>query len=98
MQRVVVKPPIQLAVLGAGLIGKRHIEHINTEPEAELYAVVDPAPAGQEIASALGVKWYPNFATIRNVVDTWVACLRQNGLYAPQASPAAIVKTNESSS
>lgn len=64
MQRVVVKLPIQLAVLGAGLIGKRHMEHINMEPEAELYAVVDPAPVGQEIASALGVKWYPNFATM----------------------------------
>lgn len=64
MQRVVVKLPVQLAVLGAGLIGKRHIEHINKEPEAELYAVVDPAPAGQEIASAWGVKWYPNFAAM----------------------------------
>jgi hypothetical protein len=63
MQRVVVKLPVQLAV-GAGLIGKRHIEHINKEPEAELYAVVDPAPAGQEIASAWGVKWYPNFAAM----------------------------------
>lgn len=40
--KVVVKLPIQLAVLGAGLIGKRHMEHINMEPEAELYAVVDP--------------------------------------------------------
>jgi predicted dehydrogenase len=59
-----MKRPIQLAVLGAGLIGKRHIEHIVAEPEAELYAVVDPSPIGQEIASARGVKWYADFASM----------------------------------
>jgi len=55
---------VQLAVLGAGLIGKRHIEHIIAEPGAELYAVVDPSPAGQEVASAKGARWYPNFAAM----------------------------------
>jgi len=55
---------VQLAVLGAGVIGKRHIEHIIAEPRAELYAVVDPSPAGQEVASAKGVRWYPNFAAM----------------------------------
>jgi predicted dehydrogenase len=55
---------VRLAVLGAGLIGKRHIEHIIAEPQAELYAVVDPSPAGQEVASAKGVRWYPNFAAL----------------------------------
>jgi predicted dehydrogenase len=56
--------PIQIAVLGAGLIGKRHIEHIIAEPQAELYAVVDPSPAGKEVATAKGVKWYPNFTAM----------------------------------
>jgi predicted dehydrogenase len=55
---------VQLAVLGAGVIGKRHIERIIAEPRAELYAVVDPSPAGQEVASAKGVRWYPNFAAM----------------------------------
>jgi predicted dehydrogenase len=55
---------IRLAVLGAGLIGKRHIEHIIAEPQSELYAVVDPSAAGQEVASAHGVRWYPNFAAL----------------------------------
>jgi predicted dehydrogenase len=56
--------PVQIAVLGAGLIGKRHIEHIIDEPQADLYAVVDPSPAGQEVATAKGVRWYPNFAAM----------------------------------
>jgi predicted dehydrogenase len=47
MNEMVMKRPVQLAVLGAGLIGKRHIEHIIAEPEAGLYAIVDPSPAGQ---------------------------------------------------
>src|SRR5476649_620607 len=64
MNEIVMKRPVQLAVLGAGLIGKRHIEHIIAEPEAELYAIVDPSPAAREIASAKGVKWYPDFATM----------------------------------
>jgi predicted dehydrogenase len=56
--------PVQIAVLGAGLIGKRHIEHIIAEPQAELYAIVDPSPAGKEVASAKGVRCYPNFAAM----------------------------------
>jgi predicted dehydrogenase len=55
---------VRLAVLGAGLIGKRHIEQIIAEPRAELHAVVDPSPASQEVASAHGARWYPNFAAL----------------------------------
>jgi predicted dehydrogenase len=36
--------PVKLAVIGAGLIGKRHAEHIAREPNAKLIAVVDPTP------------------------------------------------------
>jgi predicted dehydrogenase len=62
MNEIVMKSAVRLAVLGAGLIGRRHIDHIVAEPQAELYAIVDPSPAGQAIASARGVKWYPDFA------------------------------------
>src|SRR5713101_9457376 len=62
--RSVMNNSVQLAVLGAGVIGKRHIEHIIAEPQSELYAVVDPSPAGQEVASVHGVRWYPNFAAL----------------------------------
>jgi predicted dehydrogenase len=56
--------PVRLAVLGAGLIGKRHIEHIIAEPRTELHAIVDPSPAGKEVASAKGANWYPNFTAM----------------------------------
>ena len=47
---------IRLAVAGAGLIGKRHIDAITQCPEAELVGVVDPHSAAAAYASSLGVK------------------------------------------
>lgn len=55
---------VKLAVLGAGLIGKRHIQHVLAEPQAELSAVIDPTPLGREIAQASGVAWFPSFAAM----------------------------------
>jgi predicted dehydrogenase len=55
---------VKLAVLGASLIGKRHIEHVLAEPEAELLAIVDPSPVGKAIAAEKGVGWYSGFAEL----------------------------------
>jgi len=57
----VTAPPVRLAVLGAGLIGKRHIEHVLAQPDAELAAVVDPTPAAKALAEEKGVAWFPSF-------------------------------------
>src|ERR1700693_3094396 len=56
--------PVRLAVLGAGLIGKRHIQHIKAEPEAELLAIVDPSPEARSMALEMNVRWFPSFATL----------------------------------
>lgn len=55
---------VKLAVLGAGLIGKRHIEHVRAAPEAELMAVVDPSPTGRALAEEIGVGWAPSFSAL----------------------------------
>jgi len=55
---------VRLAVLGAGLIGKRHIQHVLAAQRAELLAVVDPMPLGQQIAQETGTKWFPSFAAM----------------------------------
>ncbi len=49
---------IRLAVVGAGLIGKRHINAIAQIPEVELVGVVDPHHEAKTYASSLGVNWY----------------------------------------
>ena len=53
--------PVRLTVMGAGLIGKRHIEHILARPEAVLSSIVDPTPAARELAVSLNVNWFPSF-------------------------------------
>ncbi len=55
---------INLAVLGAGLIGKRHIEHILATPQAALQAIVDPTEAAKALASKLGVAWFPDLTAL----------------------------------
>src|SRR4051812_47063854 len=56
--------PVRLAVIGAGLIGRRHIEHVLNEDCAELLSIVDPSPAAQALAAEKSVDWYPDFATM----------------------------------
>ena len=57
---------IRLAVIGAGAIGRKHIEVIQQTPEAELVALADPSPQAQALAASLGLAWY---ADINNMLD-----------------------------
>jgi predicted dehydrogenase len=59
-----VTTPVRLAVLGAGLIGRRHAEHIAVEPLAALAAIVDPSPVGRALAGGHGVPWFEGFADL----------------------------------
>lgn len=56
--------PVRLAVLGAGLIGKRHIEQIVAAPESVLHAIVDPSPAGRILAEQHRAPWFSDFAAM----------------------------------
>src|SRR6185312_5724213 len=55
---------ISIAVAGAGLIGRRHIELIRESKSCELAAVVDPAPAAAVLARECGVPIYPTLAEL----------------------------------
>ena len=46
---------VRIAVAGAGLIGKRHVEMILGDPGCSLAALVDPMPAAADYARSLGV-------------------------------------------
>lgn len=54
-------PRIGIAVVGAGLIGRRHVQHVAASAEAKLAAIVDPSPGAAEVAAAYGA---PLFASI----------------------------------
>ncbi|UPG71910.1 Gfo/Idh/MocA family oxidoreductase [Roseomonas gilardii subsp. gilardii] len=51
---------VRIAVAGAGLIGRRHIEEIVRSQGAVLSAIIDPSPAAREIADREGVPLYPS--------------------------------------
>lgn len=49
-----------IAVVGAGLIGRRHAGLVARD--AHLAAIVDPAPAARDVAAAHGVPWFADIA------------------------------------
>lgn len=55
-----------IAVFGAGLIGRRHIEHVRRA--ARLAAIVDPAEAAKALAADLGVPWFADAGACLNAV------------------------------
>jgi predicted dehydrogenase len=59
-----VSSPVRIAVAGAGLIGRRHVEEVDAGTGAELAAVVDPGPAGAELARKYGVPHHAALAEL----------------------------------
>jgi predicted dehydrogenase len=91
--------PVKLAVLGAGLIGKRHAEHVATEAKARLAAIVDPSPIGRQLAETLGTQWFASFAELVAadrpdgvIIATPNQVHVQNGLEAVAAGVPALVE------
>jgi len=54
--------PVRLAVMGAGLIGRRHIDHVLKEDCATLAAIIDPSDEGRALAERRHAPWYPGFS------------------------------------
>src|SRR5690349_14862438 len=54
----------RIAVAGAGLIGKRHVEEVAASPVATLAAVVDPGTAAPEVAAEHAVPLYRSLAEL----------------------------------
>ncbi len=55
--------PIRLAVMGAGMIGRRHIAQVLACAQASLAAIVDLAPRA-DLPGTAGVPWYSNLAAM----------------------------------
>ena len=49
---------VKLAIVGMGMIGKRHLQAMTTIKKAALIAVVDPAEQAKAIALNDGVQWF----------------------------------------
>jgi len=55
---------IEIAVAGAGLIGKKHIELIQANGRCNLAAIVDPSPEAVALATATNVPLYKNLPAL----------------------------------
>lgn len=55
---------VRIAVAGAGLIGWEHIRRITASDDAELCAVVDPAPAARDVAVRHEVPFFTSLAEL----------------------------------
>ncbi len=75
---------VRLAVVGAGLIGRRHIDIIQEEPSVLLVAIVDPASEAQAIADRLGVPRFMDTNTmLRATMPDGAIIATPNALHAP---------------
>ena len=48
----------RIGVMGAGLIGRRHIELIAASPDCEVAGIADPSDAAKAFAQQHGLSWY----------------------------------------
>lgn len=71
---------ITLAVQGAGVIGRRHIDHILASPAAALVAIIDPAPESEALAAAHNVPWFADFIAM-------LASVRPDGIVIATPNP-----------
>lgn len=55
---------IRVAVIGAGLIGRKHIELVRANPTCELVAICDADPNARNTAKQHGVRFYQNYPTL----------------------------------
>ncbi|MBB3319087.1 MULTISPECIES: Gfo/Idh/MocA family oxidoreductase [unclassified Rhizobium] len=81
--------PLKIAVMGAGLIGKRHIERISAEPRAMLGAIIDPSTSARDFASRKGATWFSTLAEAKaNVPLDGIIIATPNELHTENALEA----------
>ena len=77
---------LRIAVAGAGLIGRAHIQALAASPSAQLCAVVDPSPESLELAVQEGV---PHFHELQDLLaharPDGLILATPNALHVPQA-------------
>ncbi|PLB43743.1 quinate utilization oxidoreductase QutH [Aspergillus steynii IBT 23096] len=75
--------PINIIIVGAGLIGPRHAQSVLANPSTHLVGLIDPLPSAASIAQSLGTSYYP----------TIEACLQATRTTASSTPHAAIICT-----
>ncbi len=53
--------PLRIALIGAGVMGRQHYQHLRTLDQARLCAVADPNESAAEFAAECGVAYYADY-------------------------------------
>lgn len=61
-------PSTPLALIGAGVIGRTHIDRITRSPNLTLAGIADPTDAGKALAEALNVPWFAHHVDMLDTV------------------------------
>jgi predicted dehydrogenase len=64
MSEKILESTLRVAVVGAGYMGRAHIQAVLDCANARLSAVVDPSPAAAELAATLKVAHHPSLASL----------------------------------
>ena len=77
---------LRIAVVGAGLMGRRHIDLIERSSACRLAAIVDPSPAAAELARAAAVPYFEALeAMLAEARPEGVILATPNPMHAAQA-------------
>lgn len=79
-------PPVNIAVAGAGVIGRAHIAVIAQSSQCRLSAIADPSETAQALAQAHGVPWFATLDELLAAVSPdGVILATPNAMHVPQA-------------
>jgi predicted dehydrogenase len=78
--------PLQIAVVGAGAIGRVHIRVVQANRQCVLSAIVDPTEAAQQMAQAHGVAYFENLTPLlQEAQPDGVILATPNAMHVTQA-------------
>ncbi len=77
---------LKIAVAGAGVIGRAHVDVLAHNPRAQLGGIADPTDAAKQLAMAQGVPWFPSVdALLAATNPDGIVLATPNALHVPQA-------------
>lgn len=74
-----VSSPLQIIVIGTGLIGPRHAQHVLSHPSTILAALIDPSPDAKRLAQKLSTPWHSS-------VEQYFKYIEENNLPRPDGA------------
>ncbi len=81
-----MKRPVRIAIVGAGLIGRRHVKAVAACRDAQITAIVDPADSGRDVARSCKANWFASIGEMFGGTEVdGVVIATPNQLHLPGA-------------